>query len=528
MAIYHLTASTGSRKNGQSARAKCDYICRGGRYDRDPGEVLFTQSGYMPKWASEPSEYWDAADLHERANGRLFKQIEFALPVELTLDQQQELVDEFARHLTEAECLPYTLAIHKGGGNNPHCHLMISERRNDDVERQADLWFKRYNAKQPHRGGAQKTSSLKPKDWLEKTRSAWSSFANGALDRHGHNARIDHRTLEEQNIDRLPQIHLGPNVKAMAERGILTDRLEYLEQINEYNHLRTEQADLELEIAVAADVMDVESRQESREAEADALDIQPPVTAAAPYVPDEPATQVDDELSLARQSQQRDVEDHIGRKHWLQIRAEMRELYSTQQRLYDEREAAEQRDWDEWTSRPDVCSATGRIYTEMSVDATIHRERALPENQPPQPPEKPPEPSPTASKPSPAPQEEAKQKPPQAAPQRDLEPKEAEPQPEQPLAFDARQRALEIIAMATPEERAGAFRDAMSGDLDDYDALDIELEPLMFGATGELTEEGRQLRAELVPSETSHSQRAERVQRQESWEPRSGPKGPGF
>ncbi|VTY08876.1 Mobilization protein A [Neisseria subflava] len=107
MAIYHLTAKTGSRNGGQSAKAKADYIQREGRYSRDRDEVLHTQSGHLPEWAERPADYWDAADLYERANGRLFKEVEFALPVELTLDQQRELVDEFARHLTEGERLPY-------------------------------------------------------------------------------------------------------------------------------------------------------------------------------------------------------------------------------------------------------------------------------------------------------------------------------------------------------------------------------------------------------------------------------------
>ena len=35
----------------------------------------------MPSWAeAEPTAYWDAADLYERANGRLFKRVEVALP----------------------------------------------------------------------------------------------------------------------------------------------------------------------------------------------------------------------------------------------------------------------------------------------------------------------------------------------------------------------------------------------------------------------------------------------------------------
>lgn len=220
MAIYHLTAKTGSRSGGQSARAKADYIQREGKYARDMDEVLHAESGHMPEFVERPADYWDAADLYERANGRLFKEVEFALPVELTLDQQKALASEFAQHLTGAERLPYTLAIHAGGGENPHCHLMISERINDGIERPAAQWFKRYNGKTPEKGGAQKTEALKPKAWLEQTREAWADHANRALERAGHDARIDHRTLEAQGIERLKNDRtlqaIGRQLKAMG------------------------------------------------------------------------------------------------------------------------------------------------------------------------------------------------------------------------------------------------------------------------------------------------------------------------
>ena len=111
----------------------------------------------MPEWAEEnPRSYWEAADAHERANGRLFREVEFALPRELNEGEQIELAREFARRLTGAdngERLPYTLAVHRGKGENPHAHLMISERANDGIERDAAQWFRRYNGKAPEKGG---------------------------------------------------------------------------------------------------------------------------------------------------------------------------------------------------------------------------------------------------------------------------------------------------------------------------------------------------------------------------------------
>ena len=213
-AIYHLNVRTGTRSKGQSARAAAAYIQREAEYGRDretADELLYTASGHMPTWAeAEPTAYWDAADLHERANGRLFKRVEVALPTALSAAEQRELAVGFARHLTDGEQLPYTLAIHAGEGTNPHCHLLISERTNDGLERSAEQWFRRYNPDHPEQGGARKTTALHPKAWLTETREAWAEQTNQALERAGHEIRIDHRSLEAQGIERLPSLHLGP------------------------------------------------------------------------------------------------------------------------------------------------------------------------------------------------------------------------------------------------------------------------------------------------------------------------------
>lgn len=236
MAIYHLHASTGSRKGGQSAAAKSDYIRREGKYTRDPNEVLATGDGNMPNFAADhPADYWKAADDFERANGRLFKEVEFALPRELTLEQQQNLVNQFAAELTDGECLPFSYAIHRGNDTNPHCHLMISERRNDGIDRDASQWFKRLNRKEPERGGAEKTESLKPEAWLADTRERWSQRANEALEQHGHKARIDHRSHAARKTLLIPQVHAGHVATAMERNGVATPQGDLNRQIKRAN-----------------------------------------------------------------------------------------------------------------------------------------------------------------------------------------------------------------------------------------------------------------------------------------------------
>lgn len=245
--MYHLNAKTGSKakgrtrgaktkKSGKSAKAKSDYITRQGRYKNDNDEVLHTLSGNMPEWGKEkPGNYWRAADTYERANGRLYKEVTIALPIELNIDQQKELVDSFAQHLTQGENLPYELAIHAGKGENPHCHLMISERANDGVDRHPEIWFKRHNAKKPEESGAKKTDKLKPKKWLEDARKDWASMANFALEKYGHDKRIDERSLKNQGINREPQMHIGAATMALEEKGEITERGERALEIERRN-----------------------------------------------------------------------------------------------------------------------------------------------------------------------------------------------------------------------------------------------------------------------------------------------------
>ena len=195
----------GSASRGQSATAKHDYITREGKYGRDAGEVEHVEHGNMPEWAAEDGRgYWQAADAGERANGRLFVEVQFALPNELDRGQQREVARAFARQLTQGERLPYTVAVHRGESmdpskpDNPHAHIVMSERSNDGVARTGETWFRRANRQQPERGGAAKVSHLQAREWPERIRQGWAAECNRALKRAGRGERIDPRTLAEQ------------------------------------------------------------------------------------------------------------------------------------------------------------------------------------------------------------------------------------------------------------------------------------------------------------------------------------------
>ena len=252
MAVFHVKASFGSRAGGQSARAKSDYIEREGRYVKDGEELEYKKHGNMPEWAEDdPGSYWSAADQYERSNGRLYSEIQFALPKELDEAGRREAASNFAAHLTGPEKLPYTMAIHRGGaeGENPHAHLMYSERGNDGIERSAEQWFRRYNGKAPETGGARKSRAAKAGDWLDKTRKAWEQTANQALERAGREERIDGRSLAERRdeayrsgdlvraaeLSQEPNVHLGPSRHREGSGAAVEEKLQKAERVEQGN-----------------------------------------------------------------------------------------------------------------------------------------------------------------------------------------------------------------------------------------------------------------------------------------------------
>jgi MobA/MobL family len=254
---YHLSFRSGSRSGGACARAAHAYITRSDEYDdleRDP--AVYTESEHMPAWAQDdPREYWDAADLYERANGRLYVSADFALPRDLSAEDQVALARSFARELTADERLPYTLAIHAGRDadgrdHNPHAHLMISERRNDEIERSKERWFRRADRAEPERGGAPKSRTFHGREWMENARERWAELTNDALRRAGRDERVDHRSYARQGVDREPGHHYGPAAAHMVSRGASHEPLEREVERGDVR-TRIDELDRQLELLVA-------------------------------------------------------------------------------------------------------------------------------------------------------------------------------------------------------------------------------------------------------------------------------------
>ena len=249
----HLSVRSGSRSRGASASAAFAYVTRTGEFaDRDLDEMVYTESDHMPEWAKDDAQdYWEAADLYERANGRLFVSADFALPRDLDRETQVALASAFVHALTDEEQLPYTLAIHAGRDadgreHNPHAHVLISERTNDGIARERAQWFRRANASQPTRGGAPKSRAVHGPAWMEHARSRWATLTNQVLAERGREERVDHRSYARQGVNREPGSHFGPAAAHLMNKGRGHDRLEQSAQVDDLRHAITT---IDLEIA---------------------------------------------------------------------------------------------------------------------------------------------------------------------------------------------------------------------------------------------------------------------------------------
>lgn len=233
MAIGRLSVVVGVKgKGGPHAQ----YIAREGKYAKhnDGLEKLEgTGHGNMPKWAqADPNFFWKMSDDKERKNGTSYREHIITLPRELTADQRHELIKEWI-HQEIGEKHAYQYAIHNplamDGLEQPHAHIMFSERLIDGIERDPDQYFKRFNAKKPESGGAKKANTPKfeseRKLELKDQRDRWEKLCNSHLELAGSDARISMKSLKEQGIDREPINLSMQQIKRADVKEIYTNLL---------------------------------------------------------------------------------------------------------------------------------------------------------------------------------------------------------------------------------------------------------------------------------------------------------------
>jgi len=227
VAIYHLSVKAISRSAGRSATAAAAYRAGCEIADERTGEVhdyrrkkrgiesadLILPPG-APAWASDRVALWNAAERAERRKDScVAREYEVALPSELPSEARRALALSFAREMAEREGCAVDVAIHKpdrGGDNrNHHAHILRTTRRvgTDGLTTKLDT----------------EQAGRKRADDLAAVRARWAELVNEHLAEHGLEARVDHRTLKEQGIDRPATSHLGPAVTAMERRKVRTE-----------------------------------------------------------------------------------------------------------------------------------------------------------------------------------------------------------------------------------------------------------------------------------------------------------------
>lgn len=230
MASYHLAVQIIGRKTGRSTVAAAAYRAGQRLRDERAGEVhdfsrrrgvahaeVMIPEGAAP-WLADRERLWNHVEgLEKRKDAQLAREINLALPHELTGAERLDLVRTFVREQFVARGMVADVALHEPvpeKGDDPrnfHAHIMLTLRQAE----------------------AHGLRRVKTREWnsdseLVAWRAAWAAAQNRALERHGHRVRVDHRSLGVQRaaaqaagdrvaaeaLDRLPEIHVGPRARA--------------------------------------------------------------------------------------------------------------------------------------------------------------------------------------------------------------------------------------------------------------------------------------------------------------------------
>ena len=271
MAIYHLSIKIISRGKGKSAVASAAY--RAGEkitnereglthdYSRKKGiehvEIMLPE--HAPKEFLYRSVLWTSVEKIEKAkNAQLAREIEVALPKELTAEQNINLVREYIKNNFTSQGMCADLAIHDKKDGNPHCHIMLTTRplkdngewgEKEKKDYAYDEHGKRIPLIDPHTG-QQKVDKRNRKQWkrvyiqandwnnsanAEDWREKWGQSVNALLVKENHIDRIDHRSYKRQGVDKIPTIHFGVSASQMERKGIRTERGNHNRQVDTLN-----------------------------------------------------------------------------------------------------------------------------------------------------------------------------------------------------------------------------------------------------------------------------------------------------
>jgi hypothetical protein len=165
-----------------------------------------------------PARLWNAVERREdesnrHENAQLARHLDFALPTELTAEQNRKLAlavgGEFVSRGMVAQ-----VSIHepepKNGQRNPHSHILLTMR---------EVTPEGFGKKNREWNGGWMATGAPDGQTLKGWRKMVADHTNVALEEAGSNARVDERSYKDLGIDQVPTVHLGKEATAMQERG---------------------------------------------------------------------------------------------------------------------------------------------------------------------------------------------------------------------------------------------------------------------------------------------------------------------
>lgn len=230
MAIYHLSVKVIGRKSGSSAVASAAYRSasriRDERLDRDFDfsrkrgvvhcEMMLSDNA--PEHLGDRERLWNDVEACEvRKDAQLAREVEFAIPRELTQTQGIELARDFVQSEFVDQGMIADLNVHwdiaEDGSPKPHAHVMLTMRSVDEI------------------GFGQKVRDWNRTELVERWRERWAEVANERMAELDIDACIDHRSLEAQGITLEPQSQIGAPAQRVEDQGLEADRAELHREI---------------------------------------------------------------------------------------------------------------------------------------------------------------------------------------------------------------------------------------------------------------------------------------------------------
>ena len=271
MAIYHCSIKIIGRSDGKSAVASSAYRSGEKLMDDRTGlvhdftkkrGVVFTEvalPAHAPPEYADRNVLWNAVEKAEKkSNAQLAREIEVALPKELSRECQIEIVRRYVQENFVSVGMCADWALHDKGDGNPHAHIMLTMRGMKPDGTWAQKEKKVYALDEEGNRiplidpatGEQKLGKRNEKLWKRITveqndwndhskaeiwRKSWADICNEYL---SVEKQIDHRSCKRQELDFEPTIHEGYRARKMEKAGYVSNRCEYNRIVKRLNELK--------------------------------------------------------------------------------------------------------------------------------------------------------------------------------------------------------------------------------------------------------------------------------------------------